>query len=457
MKKKLVAGHLLRFRFPLFIAFVLSLVSCEPENSTLGIDLFPPSDTILVYTDTIYNLETHLVRSKPILSSVYTAIPNSERTFLLGAINDTITGLSSADIITQLVFSNLGNFGENPIIDSLKLWLYISEIEGDTAQDMRILVHEFTGEISYFESYYSDYDIADQYNPIPLVDSVIIPKPDTYYEFSITNQDFLDRIGQAIKDSVFASVDSLKAFFPGLYITTEVSPDSKVIAKIGMANPISRFEFQYVHDSVAIDTVSAEDYDLYYMNFNEYSAQKINMFHHDYTGTALDQLIDNPSANSSIIYAQGMAGVNVEISMPDLGHYIDSGMVAINSARLVFEVLKDTMSGIFVDDYPQNLMLSNVSSDTSRQTVYDYLVNTSTNNFGRLIRSNAVSAFLDPLYLYRFNLGLHLQSVLIGELENPDLILFVKDQFNTTKYIKLWSNDPDQKGSLRLEIVYTKF
>ncbi len=457
MKKKLAAGNLLKFHFPLFIAFILFLGSCEPENSTLGDALFPPSDTIMVYTDTIYNIETHLVRSKPIFSSVYTAIPNSEKTFLLGAINDTITGLSSADIITQLVFSNLGNFGEDPLIDSLNLWLYVSDVEGDTAQEMRILVYEFTGEISYFESYYSDYDIADQYNPIPLVDEVITPRPNTFYEFEISNQDFLDRIGQAIRDSVFASVDSLKQVFPGLYITTEVTPDSKTIAKVGLANAISRLGFQYVHDSVARDTVSAEDYDQYYMNFNEYYAQKINMFHHDFTGTALEQLIDNPSANSPIVYAQGMAGVNVEISLPDFDHYLDSGMVAINSARLVFEVLKDTLSGISSDDYPLNLMLSNVSSDTSRLVVYDYLVNTSTRNFGRLIRSNAVSAFLDPLYLYRFNLGLHLQSVFTGELENTDLILYVMDPVNTTKYIKLWSNDPDKEGSLRLEIVYTKF
>lgn len=460
MKKKFVAGQLLKFRFSIIIVLVLFLVSCEPENSTLGVNLFPPSDTILVYTDTVYNLETQLVRSKPVFSSVYTSVPNPDKTFLLGANNDTITGISSADIVAQLAFSYLGNFGAEPLLDSLHLWLYVSEVIGDTAEEMRILVHEFTGEISYSESYYSDYDITDQYDPIPLVDEMIVPKPDTYYEFSISNQDYLTRIGQAIKDSVFASVDSLKQAFPGLYITTEVQPDSRTFARVGLANNISRLGFQYVHDSVSSDTVTAEDYDWYYLNFNEFYSQKINMFHHDYTGTTLEALESavNPTIlNPSVLYAQGMAGVNAEITLPDLGSLIDSGMVAINSARLVFEVLKDTMSGISVDDYPQNLMLSNISSDTSRQVIYDLLVNTSTNNFGRLIRSNDVSAFLDPLYLYKFNLGLHLQSILTGDLENSNLILYVMDPATTSKYIKLWSNDPDQKGSLRLEIVYTKF
>ncbi|MFC2129674.1 DUF4270 family protein, partial [Bacteroidota bacterium] len=184
---------------------------------------------------------------------------------------------------------------------------------------------------------------------------------------------------------------------------------------------------------------------------------KVNMFYHDYTGTALDQLIDNPSAKTPILYVQGMAGVNVKLSIPEFDSYLDSGAISINSARLVFEVVSDSISGIDAENYPQNLMLSNLTTDTTRVTIYDYLVNTTSSNFGRLIRSNSVSAFLDPLYLYKFNLGLHLQSILNGDIENTDLILSINDPASTAKIIKLWSNDSDHKGSLRLELVYTKF
>ena len=81
MKKKFLVGDLLKMRHTIYATLLLVLVSCEPENAKLGIDLFPPSDTILVYTDTIYNIEAKLVRSNPIFSSVNFGSPNSDRLF----------------------------------------------------------------------------------------------------------------------------------------------------------------------------------------------------------------------------------------------------------------------------------------------------------------------------------------------------------------------------------------
>lgn len=458
MKKKFLVGDLLKMRHTIYATLLLVLVSCEPENAKLGIDLFPPSDTILVYTDTIYNIEAKLVRSNPIFSSVNFGSPNSDRLFLLGALNDTITGSSTADIATQFTFTSLGNFGDDPtIVDSLKLLLYVKDVVGDTSQDMRIIVHELTESLSRNEVYYSDYDISGKYDPLPLVDEVISPVENTFYEFDITNVDFRDRIWQAIRDSAFYTVDSLQNVFYGFYITSEVDENSNLMAKIGLANPISRLGFKYVHDSVSIDTVEADDWDWYSMNFNEYFSQKVNMFQHDYSGTALEDKIDNPTAVNPVLYVQGMAGVNTQLSIPEFESYLDSGGVSINSARLVFEVLPDSMSGIAANDYPQNLMMSGVSSDTTRVVIYDYLTTGGSSNFGRLIRSNSVSAFLNPLYMYRFNLGMHLQSILTGQIENTDLVLYMNDPVVSTDIIKLWSNDSDHKGSLRLELVYTKF
>lgn len=458
MKKKFLVGDLLKLRLTIYAALLVILVSCEPENGRLGIDLFPPSDTILVYTDTIYDIEAKLVKSNPVFTSVNFGTPNSDRLFMLGALNDTITGLSRADIATQISFTTLGNFGADPtIVDSLRLLLYVKDVVGDTSQDMRIMIHELRESISRNQVYYSDYDISGKYDPIPLVDEVISPKENTFYEFDIPDVNFRDRIWQAIRDSAFVSVDSFQKVFYGFYITSEVTEDSRLMAKIGLANPVSRLGFKYVHDSVSVDTVEAEDYDWYSMNFNEYFTQKVNMFHHDFTGTALEQKIDNPTAVNPVLYVQGMAGVNVQLSIPGFDRYLDSTGISINSARLVFEVLPDSISGIDADDYAQSIMLSSIVSDTTREVIYDYLTNPGSWNFGRLIRSNSVSAFLNPLYLYKFNLGLHLQSVITGSIENRDLVLYMDDPASSTKIIKLWSNESEHKESLRLELVYTKF
>ncbi len=458
-KKKFLVGNLLKFRLTIYAALLFVLVSCEPENGKLGIDLFPPSDTILVYTDTIYDIDARLVTSPPVFTSVNFANLNSDRIFLLGALNDTITGQSRADIATQVTFTAMGNFGADPTkVDSLRMLLYCKDVVGDTSQDMRILIYELTEKLSADEVYYSDYDIEGKYDPLPLVDEVISPKENTFYNFDITNVDFRDRIWQAIRDSAFLSVDSIKQKFYGFYITSEVTGDSHLMAKMGLANPISRFGFKYVHDSVSIDTVEAEDWDWYHMNFNEYYTQKVNMFHHDFSGIAIAEKLDNPAASVPVLYAQGMAGVNVQLSIPGFDRYLDSTGISINSARLVFEVLPDTISGIDSDDYPYNIMLSSLTSDSKREVIYDYLTNTSS-GFGRLIRSNSVSAFLNPLYMYKFNLGLHFQTVISGDggMENRDLILYMNDPASSTEIIKLWSNDSEHKKSLRLELVYTKF
>ncbi len=457
MKKKFLVGNQKKFRFPIYVVLIFMLASCVPDSNDLGINIFPPDDSIFVYTDTLYNLETNLVSSKVVFSSVYTTQPSSDKLFLLGALNDTITGLSSADVVTQVALSSLGNFGTDPLLDSLRFWLYCSDVEGDTTSEMHIKIHEFTGELLYENAYFSDYDIEGQYVSVPLVEKTITPKPDTYYEFYVTDQVFLNRISQAIKDSAFASVDSIQSVFKGFYITTEVDGTSNSMAKIGLANPISRLGFQYVHDSIDVDSVTEDSWDWYYMNFSELYTQKVNMFHHDFTGTALNELIDNPDAQTPILYVQGMAGVNVEIGIPEFDNYMGGEAISINSAKLVFDVVPDDISGIEVDDYPPNLMMAYETSDSSRQVVYDFLANTSTYNFGKLTRSNSVSAFLPPLYQYKFNVGLHLQSVLSGDLENVNLILYVNDPATTAKIIKLWSNESEQEGSLRLELVYTKF
>ena len=455
MKKKLRVGNLLKFRFTIYFVLFFLLISCEPDDNNLGLNIFPPSDTILVYTDTLYNLETQLVKSSPVFTSVFTASPSADKVLLLGALQDTITGLSRADFMTQIAFSTLGNFGVDPMLDSLNLWLYCKDIEGDTGQEMRIKVYEFTGDISKDIVYFSDYDVTDLFDPDPLVDEVYVPRAGVINRFKIDNQEFLDKIGQAITDSAFAAIDSIQQVIKGLYITTEVDAESNTMAKIGLASSGSRFGFQYVHDSIHVDSVTADSWDWYTFVYNPLYAQNLNMFEHDFTGTALDLMIDNPDAHSPILYAQAMAGVNVEINIPEFDSYLDSGAISINSARLVFEVIPDSVSGIIEEEYPVNLMLTNLLPDSTRQPVYDYI--TYGSNFGKLSKSNSVSAFLPPLYQYKFNLGLHFQSVLSGELDNSKLVLSVDKPGTTAKIIKLWSNDSEQKGSLRLELVYTKF
>jgi hypothetical protein len=440
----------------LSISFFFFL-SCEPDNNRLGVDIFPPGDTILVFTDTISDFETRLVRSRPRITSESSQTATNTRAFLLGSKRDSLTGLSKADIVTSLTIITAGAFGDDPLVDSLILSLYVTQVDGDTTQEMRILVYEFLDTLFYENDYYSDYDISGKYDPEPLVDRNIIPKPNTYYEFNITDPEYVQRVLDAARDTVFQYRSLVEDKFRGLYITTETVEEGGALVKVQLANGLSGLKFRYLHDSIDIDTATLSDYRSYSMNFNESYAEKVNIFTHDFTGTAIEDYVDNPDAEPPIAYAQGMAGVNTKISIPGFEDYLGEGLIALNAANLLFFIVPDSLSGIPREQYPAKLMIETLHSDDTYIPIYDQVISSNTSSFGKLNQSNEFSAFLDPRYFYAFQVGRHLQSVISGEIENGDLIIYVDNPSSTAQVIKFWSNYSGMNGGLKLELIYTKF
>jgi hypothetical protein len=441
------------------LVLVFAFTACEPDRNNLGVDIFPPQDEIVVFTDTITDFEVMLVRSRPRVTSIRGISADANRQFMLGSLADTITGLSTAEIITEFSLTRQGNFGEEPLIDSLSLWLYVNDVIGDTAREMHIRVYEFLDSLSLDSVYYTDYDVTGKYNPEPLVDTVFVPMPGAVKRFDIDNPDLLNRIIEATNptDSVFFYNSRFQQKFNGLYITAEPLDEGSSMAMLQLANTQAGLRFKYYHDSVTVAARDTVPMSTYFIGFNESFAQKINIFHHDYTGTALEHLIDNPDAEPPVAYVQGMTGVNVKISVPDLENYVGSGQIAVNAARLVFYVLPDSLSGISSEDYPAQLVMESQLPDGTPLQLYDQIINNNPFDFGRLNQSNEQSAFLDPLYFYSFNLGRHFQSVISGDIENNDLFIYVNQPVTTNKIIKFWSNYSYQKGGLRLELIYSKF
>lgn len=442
------------------ILLSLLIVSCDPENNKLGVDIFPPSDTMQVYTDTIRDMEAMLVTSRPRVTSITPSINNTEtRLHLLGSMVDTITGFSKAEIVTEFGLIRGGAFGENPLIDSLSIALYVEDIYGDTTQQLHITIYELYDDLVADSSYKSDYDITGKYNPTPLLDETFVPKPNSVYEFELDNPELLERIYTASnpEDSVFFFNADLQEHFPGLYITTEAVSSGGGFAKLNLGNSLAGLKFKYYHDSLNTaerDTLPISNYNI---GFSPASAQKFNIFHHDFTGTPLADVIDDPAADPSIGYAQGMAGVNMKIQLPDIRDYVGDGSVAINAARLVFYVLPDSLSGISEPEYPKYLMMETEYQEDTFNPLYDFVISSSRLLYGQLQQSNESSAFLAPKYFYNFNIGRHLQSVLSGEIENKPLYIFVNDPATTPNVIKFWSNYSGREGGLRLELIYTKF
>jgi len=457
MKKKY------RWGLAIIIGLISVLTSCDIGDSELGTDILPAGDNVNVYQDTIFEIDAYTMTGKPVVTSEVTYSANMLQ--LLGVLEDTIIGKSEASVVTQYNTSYSYKVAENLEIDSLFLALYIYDFLGDTEQDINLSVYEYTERI-YLDTahkYYSDYEVEGKYNPVPLVQQTITPADGSTYELLIEDQDFIDKFLAVQADTnIFYNDSVFKDYFNGFYITAEPVSSKGTMARVQLASPYTRLTMKYANDSTDVDSTAERDFAYTHFTIDQYSSQKINVFEHDYTGTAISEIIDDEHANSSYCYVQGMSGVNTRFNFANLQEWMDQNPLIINSAILVFDVVPEQESGVLYDDLPDRLMTRTILEDDAYEPFYDYIVLFSNDptqqasGFGGYKKAESKGLFSDTTYTYRFNMGLHFQSMLDGTKPDNDFILQLDNGMINPKYSKLWSNLPANERRIRLEIVYLK-
>ena len=456
MKKKL------RWLSAIMIGLIVGLASCEYNDNALGTDVLPPGDNVITHLDTIFEIDAYSMTGKRVKTSENYS---GTKLMLLGSTEDTIIGLSKAELVTQFNTTATYQVADNLEIDSLFLAIYVYDFLGDLEQDMNLSIYEFTERL-YLDtahSYYSDYDVEGKYNPVPLAQKTITPANGTTFEIMIEDQDFIDKFLAVQSDTnIFYSDSVFKDYFNGFYITAEPVSSSGTMARVQLSNTQSRLTMKYANDSTDVDSTAERDFAYAHFTIDQYSSQKINMFEHDYTGTALGDIIDDEQASTPFVYVQGMSGVNTRFSFAGLQEWMDQNPLIINSATLVFDVVPEEESGILYDDLPDRLMIGTILDDNDYQPIYDYYVllsndpNQLASRFGGFKKAESQGLFSDTTYTYRFNMGLHFQSLLNGEIDDNDFILQIDDGLINPQYSKLWSNLPANQRRIRLEVVYLK-
>lgn len=447
----------------IIIGLIGFFVSCEYNDNELGTDILPPGDNVIVHHDTIFEIDAYTMTGKPVVTSEVTY--DAAKLTLLGSMYDTIIGRSEASVVTQFNFTATYRPAENLEIDSLFLALYISDYLGDIEQDINLTVYEFTERI-YLDTahkYYSDYDVEGKYEPVPLVQQTITPEVGTTYELLIENQDFLDKFYAIQSDtSIFYNDSIFKDYFNGLYITAEPVSSAGTMARIQLSNTQTRLTMRYANDSTEVDSTAERDFAYAHFAIDQFSSQKINMFEHDYTGTYVEQIIDDEQSDSPYTFVQGMSGVNTRFSFASLQEWIDKNPIVINSATMVFDVVQEEEGGIPDENLPERLMIGTVLENDEYEPVYDYYVlwandpTQEASRFGGYKKAESKGMFSDTIYTYRFNMGLHFQYMLDEAKNENDFILQIDDGLINPKYSKLWSNLPTNNRRIRLEIVYLK-
>ncbi|MCP4312726.1 MAG: DUF4270 domain-containing protein [Bacteroidetes bacterium] len=446
------------------VAVIMTIVvlfsSCSGWEQDLGQDLLPPGDNVFLFHDTIFEIDAYTATGYPIVTSDISY--SGTKVYLVGQMEDTIVGSSDATIFTQINTTTTFHPANNTEIDSIMLSLYINNYVGDMEQDFTIRIHEATERVYFDSLYLSNHETEGNYNPVWLAEKTVTPTDNDTIEILIQDQAFIQKFLDVQADTALFNNDSIfKDYFNGFYLTAFSSAQEGAIARVGLSNRISRLSVKYANDSTEVDSTAERDFVWATFGINEYSSQKINVFEHDHSNVYLSKIIDNETLEIPLCYTQGMAGADVRFSFPSLDEWIEGGKVAINSAKMIFDIIPEENSGIALADLPTRMMLFTEQEGDTLTPLYDYVALYSANQgdgsqFGGQLRAESKGMFYDTTYSYSFNMALHFQSMVDGATTDHNFRLQVYDAIRNPKVSKLWSNLYTNPKRIRLEVVYIK-
>jgi len=432
-----------------FITFIVLLVfaftSCE-EQSSIGVEVLPAGDIISV-RNTIQNTRS------------YTFSEDSIRTdeaskSLLGSFSDSLFGNTTIGFATQFRLYGFPDFGKNPKVDSVKLYLYYRVIYGDTITKQKFNIYELESPLDVDSKYTQDVDLKSmsyddligEYEYIPKVKLDSTSK-DTFYQLinipidmslgeKLISADSLDMINN----------DVFLEFFKGLYIETEklTSQGGAILSleavQDGSFNGSALVLF-YSNDS--IKSVAGGDSSLIMPYIiSKYSA-RVNNITHDYSQAPFYNHLNSEAVEDSLIYVQATGGLKSRVLIDALSSWRDSVNIAINKAELIFQI--DTVASE-IHKYPPPLqMLFTVVDSTGREFLpKDYVFSPSF--YGGALFSD---------YTYHFNITQHMQEIIVGNVKNYGFYLTPAQKNNEANRIVL-KGSKSQTG-IKLIVTYAKY
>ncbi|MCF8299372.1 MAG: DUF4270 domain-containing protein, partial [Saprospiraceae bacterium] len=378
--------------------------ACE-EPDIVGMEVHPDIDNInIFFSDTA-----------SILS--YSEIEDSLRTDetdlnLLGSYKDPVFGTSTANFCTQLrLSSNDVSFGTSPVFDSLVLSLVYNGYYGDNSFQHNVMVYELIEDIYSDSDYYSFqpflYDNTELAN-ITFVpnfdDSVLVDGEMQAPQLRINlNQILGDKFLQTALSTDLSDNDNFLKFFKGLYLKVPTASSGGSILYFDTQSALSKLTLYY-HNST--DTTT------YNFVINENCA-RVNMFdHNDYIDADNDlknQIFTDTNLGQTKLYIQSMGGIRTKLQFPNLKNFFDKGKIAINSALLIVSV---DQTDLTISDFEAPARLRLVKLD--KNGVIDIIPVTDA-----FVGDSYFGGFYNETKKeYQFNLQLHIQEILNGDIED---------------------------------------
>lgn len=337
-----------------------------------------------------------------------------------GVIEDDVFGKTEAGFYMQLLPSVVGlRIDPRAVIDSVALILYLDSTSTYNERGfLTLAIDRMTETIDGAQSHFSDasFETGDE-----LVSSyTFIPDYSTPAEGSVDGAAHIripldTSIGNEVfaLDSVIRNNDS--AFivnFPGIYIRPVAAANRLVGFKPyqSQSQGVTSGLRIYYRDSVAAD--ESKTYSIA-SNFGIFRSPVVKTYRHDYTGSAVEHYLSNPT--DSIFFIQGNGGVNVNLKIDDLNTLNDA---LINKAELFVPIHQATLN---YNELPEirTLFLTRESLRGNREFIPEFF-ETQVFNQSPIGRIDTLD---DGTAGYAYNIPIQVQQMLDGTIITDEMRL----------------------------------
>lgn len=352
-------------------------ISCDDDLNTVGSNIQPGGDDILVETDTFF------IKARTVpLDSIYAWSTNP----LLGKYEDDIFGTIRADFLCEFNRPDSVQFlGEDVKIDSVMISVTFIEYSGDTLAPMGLAAYELNSQLT--NNFYTNVNPADYCDMSKVLGtgSYTIASATKY-----TSNDIIMRTVRAIipkslgerfyqeslrPNNVFedSNPDRFKEFFPGVYLTNSLGSGSLIEVYS------TSLDIYYNYNDVKGNHDNTQDTIRTGLLFFAVTPEVIQLNHIE--NSVPSDLLQEGTGE---LYIKSPAGVCVEVELPVLEILNSIGndkTKSINSANFAFkgytekeEALKNNMM-----NYPDYLLFidkDSIDSFFKNKKLIDYKTST---------------------------------------------------------------------------------
>jgi hypothetical protein len=426
---------------------LLFIAACN-EPGLIGSDLVEDEQVELFFTDTIHpQISTIRGDSVRIYAPSIATLDN----YLFGNFNDPVFGNSIASLYFRLKAPEVNpDFDIANRIDSIVLILDIdsSTVYGNALENFTAEIFALTEEMDGDEEYFSNSSFTTEPMPVAVsngfspgaVDSISIIEPLDGDEETVRAKNhwrikFDNSFVQDFKlsdTSIFLTDSAFLEKYKGFYL--KPTSQNEGLLSLDFLNAISRFSVYYHSD----DTTFLK------RNFN-FERTLVSNFESNYTGSKVEPFLNSIANNDSLIFIQGMQGLEAKVTFPDKPFNED---LIISKAELELTIadLPNSNSTLFTP--PSQLMIYQKSSDSTKVFIEDllYVVNNSDFSlwFGGTPQKNG------SLTKYTFNISAYLAKVWAGEVPKEVYIQVNKRWQDPSRVVLYGGNAQNHPAKINL-------